>query len=111
MNVRSVAPSYAWFCTIMSTEMFASASGANSFAATPDVSLRSAIVIFASSFAAVTPETMTFSIDGSSGTTHVPSTSEKLERTWIGTLYFMPNSTDRICRTFAPSDASSSISS
>ena len=41
-------------------------------------------VILASSFVAVTPETITASIAFSSGTTQVPSLSLKLERTWIG---------------------------
>ena len=69
------------------------------------------IVILASSRVAVTPLTTTASMAFSSGTTQVPSLSLKLERTWIGTPYFIPNSTERICSTLAPSEASSSISS
>ena len=68
-------------------------------------------VTLASFLSAATPATSTSSICFSSGTTQVPSLSLKLERTWIGTPYFMPNSTERICSTLAPSDASSSISS
>ena len=94
----------------MSTTMLASASGRKS---SPHAGLVGdpCNVIFASSRVAVTPETTTASMAFSSGTTQVPSLSLKLERTWIGTSYFMPNSTERICSTFAPSEASSSISS
>jgi len=94
-----------------STTMPASASGLNTSACIPGLSDRLARVIFASSRVAVTPETTTASMAFSSGTTQVPSLSLKLERTWIGTSYFIPNSTERICSTLAPSDASSSISS
>jgi hypothetical protein len=104
-------PSHAVFWMIMSTTTPLSASGANSRAATPAWSGRSPTVILASSRATVTPDTTTCSISRSSGTTQVPSTSEKLDRTWIGTPYFMPSSTERICSTLAPRLASSSISS
>ncbi len=77
----------------------------------PTASEMPTIVILASSRVAVTPLTTTASIAFSSGTTQVPSLSLKLERTWIGTPYFIPNSTERICSTLAPSEASSSISS
>ena len=68
-------------CTITSTTMPASASGLNTFACTPGASAILCRVILASSFVAVTPETITDSMAFSSGTTHVPSLSLKLERT------------------------------
>ena len=57
------------------------------------------------------PETSTASISQSSWVTMVPGVSVNVERTWTGTLYFLANSTDRICSTFAPMLAISSISS
>jgi len=47
----------------------------------------------------------------SSVVTIVPGLSLNEERTWIRTPYFIPNSTERICNTLAPREASSSISS
>ncbi len=43
--------------------------------------------------------------------TIVPGTLDRLERTSISMLYFLAISTERLFRTCAPSDASSSISS
>ena len=47
----------------------------------------------------------------SSLVTMVPGSSLKVERTCTATLYFLANSTERICRTLAPMLAISSISS
>ncbi len=57
------------------------------------------------------PLTSTSSIASSSSHTSVPGSWVKLDFTHRGTLYFMANSTLRICKTLEPSDASSSISS
>ena len=57
------------------------------------------------------PLTSTFSIALSSSQTRVPGSSVNDDFTQSGTLYFMANSTLRICSTLAPSEASSSISS
>ena len=57
------------------------------------------------------PETTTSSMSGSSSQQSVPGSSVKDDFTQSGTLYFMANSTERICSTFAPALASSSISS
>ena len=68
-------------------------------------------VTFASFRSYATAETSTSSMLPSSSTTHVPSSSLKDERTCTGTRYFIANSTLRVCSTFAPTLASSSISS
>ena len=57
------------------------------------------------------PLTTRCSILTSSSPTRVPGSSVKLDFTQSGTRYFIANSTERICNTFAPSEASSSISS
>ncbi len=67
--------------------------------------------IFASFLSYEMPETSTSSIEASSSQTRVPGSSLNDDFTQSGTLYFIANSTDRICSTFAPEEASSSISS
>ncbi len=74
-------PSSEMFWMIMSTEMFASASGSKSVATIPGWSGTARIVSFVSFLSDVTPATTTASRSRSSPTTHVPSASEKLERT------------------------------
>ena len=81
VKVRLVRPFSMYACTITSTTMPAAASGRNTFAWIPGASEILCRVILASSFVAVTPDTRTDSIAFSSGTTHVPSLSLKLDRT------------------------------
>ena len=57
------------------------------------------------------PEMIACSISSSWLTTQVPSSGLNEERTWIRTPWLRANSTERSISTFAPEDASSSISS
>jgi hypothetical protein len=57
------------------------------------------------------PATISFSTTSSSSTTMVPGPSAKLESTCTRTRSFIASSTERVCNTFAPTEASSSISS
>jgi hypothetical protein len=96
---------------IMSTEIARSASASKMRATTPGLSGSAGTVSLTSFLSQATPLTITDSKLPSSPVTTVPGWSLKLERTWIGIPYFMATSTERSCSTFAPSDASSSISS
>ena len=96
VNVRSVVRSAETFWMIMSTEMFAAASGSNIRATMPGSSGSCRTVIFVSFLSLVTPATITASKDLSSPTTQVPGTSLKLDRTCTGTPYFIATSTLRI---------------
>ncbi len=96
---------------IMSTVILAWDNGEKIRDAIPGLSGMRNTEILASSLLYVTPETSTVSISASSFVTKVPGLSLKLERTWITTLYFLANSTERICSTFEPREAISSISS
>ena len=111
VNVRSVNPVTETFWTMTSTTMFASDSGLKIFAAIPGRSGTLTTVIFASLLLYATPDTTAVSMISSSVVTIVPGLSLNEERTWIRTPYFIPNSTERICSTLAPREASSSISS
>ena len=51
------------------------------------------------------------SMTSSSETTHVPSSSENVEREWTRTPWFRASSTERSISTFAPDADISSISS
>ena len=73
-----------------STTIPAAASGRNTWAWIPGLSEIPCSVILASSFVAVTPATTTDSMAFSSGTTHVPSLSLKLDRTWMRTAVLHP---------------------
>ena len=69
------------------------------------------IEIFAWLRSWVTPVTTTSSMPCSSFVTSVPGSGLNDERTCTVTPYFLANSTERACRTFAPRLAISSISS
>ena len=73
-----------------------------SFAAIPGLSGTPRTLTFASLRLQATPATTTCSIVSSSSTTQVPSLSLNEERTWMGTLYFLANSTERVWSTLAP---------
>ena len=112
VKARSVRlSSCAGVCTMTSTTMSSPASVPKIFAARPGLSGTLRMTKRASSRVTAMPETSTFSIAASSSVISVPGSSVKLDFTQSGTLYFIANSTERICRTFDPSDASSSISS
>jgi hypothetical protein len=111
VKVKSVWPSSETFWMIMSTLMFAAASDSNSCDAMPGRSAKRRMAIFASFLSADTPETTIFSMSLSSAVTTVPSFSSNDVFTQSGTLYFMAISTERICKTLAPNEASSNISS
>ncbi len=91
--------------------MLASASGLKILAATPGLSGTPRMATLASFLSQAMPLTTTCSMLGSSGQTSVPGSWVKDDFTQRGTLYFMANSTERICSTLAPAPASSSISS
>src|SRR5262249_17392628 len=111
VNDMSVYPSRLMFCTIMSTTMLFSAMAPNTCAAMPGRSGTRRIEILTWLRSWVTPVTTTSSMSRSSLVTSVPGTVLNVERTCTGTPYFLANSTDRACRTFAPRLAISSISS
>ena len=69
------------------------------------------IVTRVRSFLRAAPDTTMCSMLAVSATIQVPSLSFWLLRTCSGTLYFLANSTARVCSTLAPSPDSSSISS
>ncbi len=94
-----------------STTTPSSASVPKIFAATPGLSGTLRTTNRDSSRVSAMPLTTTSSIALSSSQTSVPASSVKLDFTHKGTLYFIANSTERICSTLAPSEASSSISS
>ena len=83
----------------------------NTIPATPGLSLTPRRVNLASFFEKVIPDTTFFSIISSSSHNKVPEPSLKEFRTRTFTLYCIANSTERVCKTFAPRDASSNISS
>ena len=91
--------------------MVRSSSAPKMRAATPGMSGTPRSASFASFRSWAMPLTSTSSIAASSSHTSVPGSSVKDDFTHRGTLYFIANSTERICSTFAPSEASSSISS
>ena len=88
-----------------------SASAPKTLAAMPGLSGTPRTTKRDSSRVSAMPETITSSIALSSSVTSVPGSSVKLDLTHSGTLYFIANSTLRICKTLLPRDASSSISS
>ena len=111
-KVISVFPgSLAAVCTIISTLICASASAPNTVAAIPGESSIATSVTLASSRLKAIPLTELFSISGSSSITIVPGKSSKLDNTCNLTLWRIAMATDRVCRTLAPPDAISSISS
>ena len=95
---------------IRSTLMPALAIMSNIWNALPGASSTPQSAILAQSLSLVTPLTIIFSTFETS-LTYVPSWSLRLERTDSFILYFLAISTHLLCSTFAPSDASSSISS
>ena len=58
-----------------------------------------------------TPLTISFSINFSSFTINVHCLLEKEDKTCKGILFFIASSTDRVCKTLAPVEDISSISS
>ena len=112
VNAMSVRPSsLAGVWTITSTTTPSSARVPKTLAATPGLSGTPRITNRDSSRVSAMPLTSTSSIDSSSSQTRVPGSSLNDDFTQSGTLYFMANSTLRICNTLEPSEASSSISS
>lgn len=111
VKVMSVMPSRLAFWTIMSTSTPFSASGTKIAAEMPGLSGMPHKVTRAWSLSYAMPETSTDSIMSSSCVTSVPGSLLNVERTRTGTLYFLANSTERICSTFAPMEDISSISS
>ena len=112
VNDRSVVSSCDTFCTIMSTLTPSAAIALKTRAATPGRSGTSSIVTFASSASSAIPLISTPSISSSLlSRTQVPAASSNADRTWILTPWRRAISTDRVCNTFAPPAASSSISS
>ena len=111
-SVRPV-PLVDTFCTIMSRFASASASARNSAAAWPGLSGTPTTVTLASLRSCATPEMIACSMPRSSmfPATIVPGRFENDERTWIGTPYRRPYSTQRSISTLAPQAAISSISS
>ncbi len=101
---------------IMSTSMLASAIGPRMANAMPGRSGTPSTVILASSRLNAMPEMMACSMfSSSSNVMRVPMsvefTSVNDDSTRSFTLYLPANSTERICSTLEPSEASSSISS
>ena len=112
VNAMSVRPSsLAGVWTMTSTTTPCSAREPNTLAAMPGLSGTLRITNRDSSRVSAIPLTSTSSIAASSSQTRVPASSPNDDFTQRGTLYFMANSTLRICRTFEPREASSSISS
>ncbi len=104
------------FWTIMSTSMFAPAIEPRIAAAMPGRSSTPISVIFASSRWNAMPEMIACSMSSSSSNVisvpfDVISGSSNDDSTRSLTLYLPANSTDRICSTFEPRLAISSISS
>ncbi len=122
VNVTSVRPVEAadTFWTIMSTLMLACASALKIAAASPGLSGTPTTVILASFTSAATPEMIGCSMAlpsaiaasmASGDMTIVPVRWENDDRTWMGRSNRRAYSTQRRCSTFAPTAASSSISS
>ena len=111
VKVKSVQPSSEIFCTIISISILALVTGPSILEATPGWSGTPLMVSCASSLLNAIPEIIAFSTISSSSAISVPLPSSKVDRTRNGTLYLPANSTERICRTFEPRLAISSISS
>ena len=113
VNERSAPPSWETgsFWMIMSTLMLASASAPKMRPATPGSSGTPVSVTRASSVEWVTAVTEGCSMVSCSETTRVPGASLAELRQWIRTPWLRPYSTARSCRTLAPEEAISSISS
>ena len=111
VNVRSVWPSSETFWMIMSTLTMLPASAENTVDAMPNWSFRSRMVTLTSEVSWATPEMTACSMDGVTSLMNVPGVSVNAEREWMTTLYFLANSTARACRTPAPAEDSSSMSS
>ena len=108
----SVRPSsLAGVCTITSTTTPCSASEPKTLAAIPGLSGTPRTTNRDSSRVSAMPLTSTSSIAASSSHTRVPGSPVNDDFTQSGTLYFIANSTLRICSTLEPREASSSISS
>ena len=84
--------------------------GESIFAATPGMSGTFLMVIFASFEVNAIPDT-TASSKLSLLFIKVPPFDPKLDKTLKGNLYLLANSTDLICKTLAPKEESSNISS
>src|SRR5438445_553265 len=112
VNAMSVRPSsLAGVCTIKTTTTPCSASEPKTLAAIPGLSGTPRITKRDSSRVSAMPLTSTSSIAASSSHTRVPGSPVNDDFTQSGTLYFIANSTLRICSTLEPREASSSISS
>ena len=116
MNEKSVWLDAPMFCTIMSTSMLASAIGPRIAYAMPGLSGTPITEILASSRLNAMPEMIACSmVSSSSNVMSVPaavdSGSSNDDSTRSFTLYLPANSTERICSTFDPRLAISSISS
>jgi len=99
------------FWMMVSTFTCAAAIESNTVAAEPGRSGSPVSVKMTSVSECVTPEMMGCSKTSSSGTTHVPSSSEKVEREWTRTPWLRASSTERSMSTLAPDADISSISS
>ena len=110
VKVMSFVPSRPMDCRITSTLMFFAASTLKILKAMPGVSGTPTIEMRVMLVSLVTPLSSIFSILVTS-LTIVPSALFMLESTSSSTLYFFAISTERLLSTWAPSVASSSISS
>ncbi len=112
VNVMSVSFSTLAFCTIVSTEMPASASGPKICAAMPGRSSTARTVSAAMSLSSAIPRTRSVGSMMTCSRISVPGVSSwKDDATKIGMSWISPSSTARGCITAAPCAASSSISS
>ena len=102
VKLRSVAPPWPMFWTIMSTLMPASASGAKTAAATPGWSGTSTSVTLATFRSWARPRTLFRCSTSGSSLMSVPGASSNELRTSMTTSLTQPSSTARVCMTWAP---------